>query len=72
MPDRRKFPENLKRGGGPGRGRGRVQIAAKRAPLLAGEGLISTAEVLAIAHARQVAARHAGPAASLLAGDIRS
>jgi hypothetical protein len=53
MPDRRKFSENLKRGGGPGRGRGRVQIAAKRAALLAGERLISTADVLAIAYARR-------------------
>jgi hypothetical protein len=37
----------------PGLGRGKVQRAAKRAALLAGERLVSTADVLAIAYARR-------------------
>src|SRR5215470_8867794 len=46
----RKMPEKLS---APCAGRGRVQRAAKRAGLLAGARLISTADVLAIAYARR-------------------
>lgn len=50
MPHSRRMPEKLP---APNLGRGRVQRAAKRAGLLAGERFITTADVLAVAYARR-------------------
>jgi hypothetical protein len=48
---RRKIPQ-LNRGGGPGRGRGRVQLAARRS--LYDRSTVSTADVVEMAFARKL------------------
>jgi hypothetical protein len=51
MNRRHKMPEKLP---APSLGRGRVQIAAERVMLLAGDRLVSTSEVMAVAYARRM------------------
>ena len=50
MSVRRRMPEKLPT---PSAGRGRVQKSAERVALLAGDSLISTTDVLALAYARR-------------------
>jgi hypothetical protein len=49
----RKNSQNLLRGGGPGRGRGRVQRAAARVVRLAGGRVVTARDVLTIAFVRR-------------------
>src|SRR5262245_51433868 len=50
----RKMPQKLP---APGRGQGRVQLAAERVGRVAGSGLISTSQVMAVAYARRTLLR---------------
>ncbi|PWT84404.1 MAG: hypothetical protein C5B56_15640 [Proteobacteria bacterium] len=52
MASPRKFPQ-LKRGGGPGRGRGRIQRAIRRKAFLSG-GFVSTGDVARAAFVRRL------------------